>query len=155
MPRHTDSLFGLPPVATKHPTGARTQLTLYHPGQQLSRREQKVIDEMRLQQFVIEAESTVAEFAISQFAELHVHGAVTFNDVLAEVIEIKQQQRTEDAQRYVNEFTTRQLSIFGREMLGALEVATTSIAYEVHRPLYPEPEPPEAKKGFFQRLFGG
>lgn len=148
------SLFGLAPIATKHESSASTQLAPYQPGRKLSRPEEKVVQELRVQRLVMEAQTVKTTFAMAQIGEIHEYANATFDYTLGEVFEVKERQpRSQEHQAYIDEFTTRQLSMFGRELLGAIDVGATNIAIEIHRALYPEPDPPQ-RRSLWQMLFG-
>ena len=153
MAHKEESLFGLAPVATQHHSSTSTQLSPYEPDRTPTRQEQKVVDALRLERLVIEAQTAKTTFGMSQIAKLHEHGSATFDAAVAEVFAIKEQSRSKEHQAYIDEFSTRQLSMFGREMLGAMDVGATGIAFEIHRSLYPEQEQPEPRS-VWKRLFG-
>ena len=153
MARKEESLFGLAQIPAKQESGANTQLMPFEPGRGLSRMEEKVVEQLHVQKLVIEAQTNKTVFGMSQIAFLHEHAATTFDHALDVVFTIKEQTRSKEHQAYVDEFTARQLSMFGREMLGAIDVGATNIAFEVHRSLFPEPDTPEPPS-WWKRTFG-
>ena len=114
-----------------------------------------LFEEATIQSFTIEAQSVKAAFAQTKLSELHQHTTHLFNDTLAEIVEVQEMARGREHQAIVDEFTRRQISVYGRQTLGMLEVGGTNIAMEVSRSLYVPPLPPEPKRrGLLARLFG-
>lgn len=136
---HLPSAHGLARQATPEPASPRIQ-TLF--------------DEADVQYLTIEAQAIKTGLGLTEFADLHQHAASLFGDTLNTILETKEQVLNKEAQPIVDEFTTRLISLYGRQTLGALEVGGKAIGYEIGRALYVPPAEPEAKKGFWQRLFG-
>ena len=153
MPPKSPSVFGLAPLEGMFSDAGTTSITRYRSGAELPALERKVIDELSKQRLVIEAQREKTEFAMTQIGDLHEHGSHVFNRTTTYIMEVKQQTRGKEHQSVIDEFTARQISTFGRQMLGAMEVGGTKIGEEVFRPLYPTADPPEPK-GFWKRLLG-
>ena len=153
MPTKPRSYFGYTMSDSLSHTAVTTSLTRFEPRAALAPRAAVLVEEAAIQNLTIEAQAVKTGFAMSKIGELHQHGAHVFDDTLTEIVEVKEQSRGREHQAIVDEFTQRQISMFGRQTLGALEVGGTVIAREIHRGLYVEPLPPR-RRGFFARLFG-
>ena len=153
MPTKTRSYFGYALGDSLSHTAATTSLTRFEPREAVAPRQGALFEEVGIQNLTIEAQAVKTGFGMTKIAELHQHGAHLFDDTLTEIVEVKEQSRGREHQAIVEEFTQRQISMFGRQTLGALEVGGTSIAVEIHRGLYVAPMPPK-RRGFFGRLFG-
>ena len=86
-----------------------------------------------------------------QSAFLQVYGASVFEQTASKIIEIKNTESNEELQRYMEQYCKFTLESLGSQSLGLNEVASSRIAFTIHRDHYPpEEEPP----GFWDRIFG-
>lgn len=153
MPHRQRSFFGASLGDALVHTPSSTGMTRYASNQPLSPRKQALFEEADVQNLTIDATSVKTAFGMTKFAELHQHGACLFGDTLETIFEVKEQVTNKEAQPIVAEFTTRQISLYGRQTLSALEVGGAAIGFEINRALYMPPVAPE-RKSLLQRLFG-
>lgn len=153
MDRKEGSVFGLavvPPPFVPAPVDMGLSTTM---GRHLTHNEQRAVAEWHLEMLVIEAQAAKTEFAVSKIGEINQHASSVFEMSVAYVFSLKEQAHGQPYQAYSDEFSTRLLAAMGRHMLGAVEVGGTIIGKEVHRALYPEPEPPEPRS-LWRRVIG-
>ena len=94
---------------------------------------------------VIEGYSAKAAYGMTQIAEIHRHGVTIFDDTARFIIDVKERQRSKDHKDYTDEFCTRSMQMFGRHILGVMEVGATNIASEVHKTMYTPHEAPKKR----------
>ena len=152
MARKDDSIFGLAPVAQTPTYNGNGRLVPYQPGRALTKEELRIIAEWEKEQLVIDVTTAKAACGMQKIGEVHQHAATIFDETAGYILAVKAEQRGKEHQAYVDEFSTRQLQMFGRQMLGTVESATYNIGVEIHRSLYFQTE--EEKHSFLQRLFG-
>ncbi len=119
-------------------------------GRKLTREERRITDELHKQVLVLEGTAQKTAFSQAKITEIHMHGAVMFEETVAFIASVKEESRGTDYQTYVDQFSRRQIESLARHLLGVTEVGAMAISYEVNRSLYPPPE----QRGFLQRLFG-
>lgn len=148
-------VFGLSNASTAYGLSIFDQAFPATPARSLSKDEQRVCDEWNKQMLVIDSQTDKTTFGTTKIGEIHRHGTLTFHESVAYVLDLKSEAANKEHQNYMDEFTKRQLQMLGRHVLGAIEVGSSHIGAEIHRPLYPEPEPetPEPRS-LWQRLFG-
>jgi hypothetical protein len=150
MPK-SRTLLPLPPATTSGlaPLGAGLSLS---GTDHLTKTQLRVIEEWRTQALVIAANDAKARLAMDHLRRVHEHAEVTFDAAAGTILAVKERGgRSELHQRYVDEFSARNMELLGSHLLGTVAVAAHEIGTEVARSLYPEPE---ERRGLFKRLFG-
>ena len=130
-----------------------TSLATGRAGHELAWWERKIDEEARKQQRVIAEQTIKTKFGMERVGEIQQHGYQVFDNTLDYIMTVKQQTRTKEHQAIVNEFTAMTVNGLGNHMLSAMDAGATNIAVEIHRPLYPLPDPPE-RKSWLKRHFG-
>ncbi|MCL5960829.1 MAG: hypothetical protein M1358_16270 [Chloroflexi bacterium] len=153
MGKNGESLLGLVPVTSGPNSPSNGSLAPISAQRSLSRDEQRTLDEYHKEILVIDATAHKTLFGMTKIGQIHQHGALKFDETTGYILNIKNQSRGREHQAYVNEFSAHQIQMLAGHLIGAMEVGGTNIGMEVHRSLYPLPEPPEPRS-LWKRLFG-
>jgi hypothetical protein len=121
----------------------------YPDSRAITRRERQILDTFHEEVLVIDATEAKAEFGMYKLDQMQERASDLFGDTVSFILQNKEEARGTEAEAYVAEFTTRQIQMYARHMLGTLEVAGTRIGEEVHRSLS---LPSEERKGFWARV---
>jgi hypothetical protein len=152
--RKNESVLGLPALPAALDAGRNGALAPIRPRGALTHDEQRVVEERRKQEVVMQGFQIKANTATNLIAEVEQHGVTKFDEVAGYIVELKEQQRSsKEHQAYTEEFCKRAIHTLAKHELGIMEVAATNIGIEVNRGLYPPPEKPEPR-GFLERLLG-
>ncbi len=147
--KHTDNPFALS-LRNKYPSAA-APLVPFRNGSRLTKREQWVRNEVRIQATQIEAATRKVEFGMACISDVNVFGTATFLHGMESMLDMRDRNgRSRDAQRYMEQFTELQVANFGRQIIEATNIGATAIAHTMYAAL----EPPEMRSGFMRRLFG-
>jgi hypothetical protein len=153
MTKTEESLFALTPLAQAPSFGNYGQMVAMEQTRPSNREEQWVFDEYHKQTLIMEGLEIKTVQAMKLIGEIHKEGTATFDEAVAFILSIKDEQRGKEHQAYVDEFCIRGLQMMGRHLLATMEVGATNIGVEVHRSLYPS-VPPEKPPSLLKRIFG-
>jgi hypothetical protein len=142
QPQSTSSL-GLAPLGPINPPQ-------YPANRAISKHERQILDTCHEEVLIIDATEAKAEFGMYKLGQLQERASELFGDTISFMMQNKEEAKGTEAEPYIAEFTRRQIHIYARHMLGALEVTGTRIGEEMHRSLNVPPE----EKGFWARVLG-
>ena len=153
MSKKEESLFGLAPVNQWSSGGRGGDLISFGTLQPATKDEQRITDEYRKTTMVMEGYGAKANYAMTQIAEIHKHSVIVFDETSGFFFSVQDGQRTKNHQSYVDEYCLRSVQMLGTHLFGVTEVGVMKIAEEVHRSLYPQPEPPK-QRSLRELIFG-
>lgn len=136
----TSSVLGLPPISPPEIPANRA----------ITRREEKVIEADHEDILIIEGYARKAEYGMYEMGQVQECASDLYGGTVGYMLESKSQTRGTEVEPYVAEFTTRQIHMYSRHMLGALEITGTRIGEQVHTSL----DLPVEKLSWWQRTFG-
>jgi len=150
MTKRNESVLGLAPLAP--PTGLSTNghLAPFSPGRALTKDQRRILEEWHKETLVIDTTAAKTVFGMSKIAEIHQHASIKFDETVDYILAVKEEEHSREHQQYVDEFSTRQIQLLAKHLLGAIEVGGTNIGIEIHRSLYLLSEPEQ--RSFWQRL---
>ena len=155
--KETD-LFGFNSTATTSFGLSPTTLNMVaNNGGRLTKEEREILHERDKQLLVVDAQADKGLFAMNRMGEVDQYAFLQFMETVEYAYELKAEVKGDEVQLYMAEFVKRGLQMYGRQMLGCMEVSGANIGAEVHRSLYPpepEPVPEPQQKGLLSRLFG-
>jgi len=160
MTRVTETdLFGFNSTATTSFGLSPTTLNMVaNTSGRLTKEEREILHERDKQLLVVDAQADKSLFAMNRLGEVDQYAFLQAAETFEYALELKAEVKGEEAQLYMTEFVKRGLQMYGRQMLGCIEVSGANIGAEVHRSLYPpepeqKPEPPQ--RGVLSRLLFG
>jgi hypothetical protein len=141
--KKTDNVLALPPLRSDFGSTADTSLVPWSAREPLNRREKRMIEEVHRQDLAIDLEAQQARFGISMMRRIHEHGAVSFSEATEFLMDIKEDSdRSQEHQAYIDQYILRQVQLLAQQTLAVIDITTTNIGVEVHRPPYPPPQAP-------------
>lgn len=153
MAKKNESVLGLVPLSQPSNFGSHSGLVPHKSVRTMTQDDQRVLDELYKEALVMDGIRTKSLFAMDQIAEIEKHGIATFKETVGYILAIKDEACSKEQQAYIDEFCVRGIHALARHMLGVMEVGATNIGIEVHRSLYPIPEPTKPVS-LLERLFG-
>lgn len=125
----------------------------HHSGQISTQDEQEINEEAAKQNLIMAWGEIQAQMAIGHMAEIEKHAAMAFDETTRFILDIKNDQRSQEHQAYVNEFSKLAIQSFAGHCRAVVAVSASNIASEVNRSLYPTPKLPEPRS-LLERIFG-
>jgi hypothetical protein len=134
------SILGLPPISPPDIPVNRA----------ITRREERILEAFHEDVLIIDATAAKAEYGMFKFGEVQQCASTLFGSTVNAMLDNKNDLRGTEVEPYMNEFTTRQIQMYARHMLGTLEITGTRIGELVHASLDLPPEKPS----LWERLVG-
>jgi hypothetical protein len=116
----------------------------------ISRHEESILGAFHEDVLIMEGTAAKAEYGMFKFGEVQECASSFFGGTISILLDNKNDLRGTDVEPYMNEFTTRQIQMYARHMLGALEITGTRIGEQIHTSL----DVPLEKPSLMERIFG-
>lgn len=143
--KQNQSLLGLPALSND----GTSDLVPYGAGHKpATREEERVLELFHKHELIIGLTAAKARFGMDAQAAIQQHASDLFGPTISHMIQNKDAVRGTEAFPYVEEFTLRQIRMFGQHLLGTLEIVDQNIALIVHESLNLPPE----QRTFLERL---
>lgn len=121
---------------------------------QLTSRAQKMTDEARIHQLVMEFHELKGRLGDTYIANMHIHLTKQYRRASDAIFaETYNAGVSREQQEKLDEFRDRQLQHLAKQLFGIADAAAANIYLQVEREIYLMDEP--QRKSFLQRLFGG
>lgn len=134
------SILGLPPMSPPNIPLDRA----------ISRQEQRIIGAFHEDVLIIEGTAAKAEFGMFMFGEVQQCASRLFGGTVSTLLDNRNDLQGTEVEPYMNEFTTRQIQMYARHMLGALEITGSRIGEQIHSSL----DIPTERPSLMERIFG-
>lgn len=148
---HTSALGLVPlqhPNSLGIPPDAPPQIA---PDRAVTRQERRIIGALREDGLIIEGTAAKAVYGMRKLGEVQEQASGMFGGTVSQMLDNRNELLGTDVEPYMNEFTTRQIQMYARHMLGALEITGTRIGEQIHSSLDLPPEPLSLRERIFGR----
>jgi len=147
--------FKIQPTISLPTIANNGSLSPFSPGRPDNPQEVWISQEWRKRMAITQAILVETKYAHDTMAYLQLHGFTVFEQTADDMHKIKEEQRAETLQPYIDAYHKRAVEDLATRLLGLNDVAISNIAYNIHRDHYPpDPKEPKEPKGWIQRFFG-